>query len=85
MIQPGNPPRDPVLMGILSGCCLVGLGQMILGQVPKGIVLLICAIGFGIITSGFGAPIFLILAGVDAYMIANKLKSGRPVSSWEFF
>ena len=41
LIHPSNPPKDPLLMGILSGCCIAGLGQMILGQVIKGVVILL--------------------------------------------
>ena len=85
VIYPSNPPKDPVLMGLLSGCCIAGLGQMILGQVIKGVVILVCGIVFGIITGGFGAPIVWIVAGVDSYMVANKLKAGKPVGQWEFF
>jgi len=85
VIYPSNPPKDPVLMGILSGCCIAGLGQMILGQAIKGVVILVCGIVFGIVTGGFGAPIVWIVAGVDAYSVANKLKAGKTVGQWEFF
>jgi len=85
LIYPSNPPKDPVLMGLLSGCCIAGLGQMILGQVIKGVVMLVCGIVFGLITGGFGAPIVWVVAGVDSYMVANKLKAGRAVGQWEFF
>jgi TM2 domain-containing membrane protein YozV len=87
VILPSNPPKDVVLMCVLS-VLLPGLGQIVLGQVGKGIVLLAGPIAFYLITCGFGfllAPVVWIVAAVDAYKIANKLRGGKPVRRWEFF
>ena len=40
-IVASQPPKDPMLMAILSGCCIAGLGQVVLGQTLKGIFVLI--------------------------------------------
>jgi len=56
-----------------------------MGQGIKGVMILVVGIVFGIVTAGFGAPIVWLVAGIDAYMVANKLKNGRPVGQWEFF
>jgi len=72
-------------MALLSGCCIAGLGQMIMGQVTKGVVLLIGAMALAGLT--FGVSIFITwpLMGVDAYLVAKKLKSGQSVTEWECF
>ncbi len=67
---------------------LIGLGQIILGQTAKGIVILVGSILFVICTCGYGiflAPIVWLISGLDAYKIATKLKQGDAVGSWEFF
>ncbi len=56
-----------------------GIGQMLLGQTVKGLVLL----GIAIITcSGFG--LFSVASMVDAFLVA-KAGHRRPVGEWEFF
>jgi TM2 domain-containing membrane protein YozV len=83
--MPSNPPKDPVLMGMLSGCCIAGLGQVVLGQITKGIVLLLFNVVIVLFTAGFAALVTWPLMGIDAYLIAKKLRSGQPVGEWEFF
>ena len=51
-ITASDPPKDPVLMAVLSGCCLAGLGQIVLGQTVKGIVILVGSLCLGIVTMG---------------------------------
>lgn len=84
-IAPSDPPKDPLLMGVLSGCCIAGLGQIVLGQAIKGIVVLLISLVFGVITSGVSLVITWPAIGVDAYLIAKKLKEGKTVGPWEFF
>jgi hypothetical protein len=85
VIVAADPPKDPMLMAILTGCCLVGVGQIILGQTAKGVSILIGSIALALITMGISAPVTMILAAVDAYKIAKKLKEGKTVPKWEFF
>lgn len=85
LVHPSDPPKDPILMALLSGCCIAGLGQMVLGQVVKGVVVLIAAMALGAITMGVSIFVTWPLMGIDAYLIARKLKSGRPVTEWESF
>ena len=84
-IEASDPPKDPVLMGVLSGCCIAGLGQILMGQTTKGIAIMIGSIVFSIVTMGFGILITWPAGGVDAYLIAKKLKEGKSVGQWEFF
>jgi molecular chaperone DnaK (HSP70)/TM2 domain-containing membrane protein YozV len=84
LVQPSSNPQNPILMAVLS-VLLPGLGQMILGQVAKGVVILVVFIAVGAITFGFGATVVLVLSAYDAYAIAVKLRDGKSVRKWEFF
>lgn len=85
LIFPSNPRKSPILMAILSGCCITGLGQIILGQTLKGITLLVGSVILLVGTAGFGLLIAYPLIAIDAYLIAKKLEAGNPVDEWEFF
>lgn len=84
-VQPSSPPKDPLLMAFLSGCCIAGLGQIILGQTTKGIVFLLANIVLAVVTAGIAALFTWPLMGIDAYLVAKKLKNGQPVTEWESF
>lgn len=83
LVLPSDPPRDPTVMAILSAI-VPGLGQLILGQTVKGIVLCVLAIGLLKVIC-IGSLAVSVVAIVDAYQIAVKLRSGQPVKQWEFF
>ena len=73
--------RDLTTSEVLAvvAAAVPGLGQMILGQTVKGLVLL----GIAIVTcSGFG--LFSIASIIDAFLVA-KARHRRPVGDWEFF
>ena len=81
-----NPQKiDPVLAAILSGCCICGLGQMLIGQVEKGILLLVCAFVVGFVTFGLGSLLIFPIAAVDAYLSASKVKRGEVLRKWDWF
>lgn len=69
----------------LNLCCVTGFGQIYNKQILKGIVILLCSLFLSVITYGVGGFVVAVAAIVDAYMIARKLESGRPVGEWEFF
>lgn len=85
LIFPSNPPKNPLLMAILSGCCINGLGQIILGQTLKGVALLVGSVVLMAATSGISLLIALPVIAIDAYLIGKKLEAGNPVEEWEFF
>jgi TM2 domain-containing membrane protein YozV len=85
LIYPRNPPHDPTLMAIFSGLLIFGLGQMVVGQVSKGLVILVGNIVLACCTMGISLLVTWPLGAVDAYLIAKKLREGRPVGEWEFF
>ena len=77
LIYPNNP--NPVSSALVS-FFLPGVGQMMLGQSTKGIVML----AVGLFTGCFGG-LLNIAAAIDAYQIGKKLEQGRPVEEWEMF
>lgn len=87
LVLPSEPQKIPLLMFAFN-LLLVGLGQIILGQTWKGIAILVGCAMVGALAHGSTlilAPIFGVIFGLDAYLIANKLKRGMPVGRWEFF
>jgi molecular chaperone DnaK (HSP70) len=84
LVQPSSPPRNPILMAVCSAL-LPGLGQMVLGQVVKGVVMLLGGIAVALITAGAGTGFVLALSARDSYAIAVKLRDGKAVRKWEFF
>lgn len=75
---------NPAIMGLLS-FLLVGLGQMIMGQVTKGIVMLIGALILGFFTFGLSALLTTPISIIDAVLIAKKKQQGKQIGEWEFF
>lgn len=70
---------------VLLTCLITGLGQMYLGQVLKGVVILLATIVIGALTAGVGSIVILIIAMIDASKIGKKLEAGQSVGEWEFF
>ena len=58
---------------------------MLLGQTAKGITILLGSMVLAVLTVGLSILITIPCAGVDAYLIAKKLKEGKTVGQWEFF
>jgi len=83
-ICPKNPPTEPAVACLLS-FLIVGLGQIILGQTQKGLVMLLAAFVLGAVTFGGVWVVTLPISMIDAYLIAKKLKQGNSVGEWEFF
>ena len=69
---------------ILS-CLIVGVGQMYLGQVAKGVVMLVASIILAALTGGISGAVTWIIGMVDAYKIGKKMEAGHSVGPWEFF
>jgi hypothetical protein len=69
IITPSKSTRDPVCMALLSGCCIAGLGQIVLGQTIKGVVILLGSMVFEAITGGVSILVTWPLGGIDAYLV----------------
>lgn len=81
-LPPGyHSPGVAVLLSLL----LTGGGQMYNRQVPKGVAVLVGTIFIAIGTAGFGVVPCLVLAAVDAFRIADRLRAGEPVGHWQWF
>lgn len=81
---PPDTSKSPGLAVVLS-LLVSGLGQMYLGQVKKGLAILIGGMFLSAITFMVLSPVIWIVAAVDAYHIASKLTAGRSVDEWEWF
>lgn len=79
-----NYKYEPWLIGLLS-FLIVGLGQIILGQVKKGAILLLGGTVLTIITGGLAALVVLPISVIDGYITANKIKNGEEVEDMKFF
>jgi len=75
---------EPWLAALVTAF-ITGLGQIIIGQVKKGVVILSVSLILGIITFGMSAFVTVPLAVVDAYLVAKRKKNGIEVGEWEFF
>ena len=69
----------------LLSCLITGLGQMYLGQVGKGVVMLIGSVILSVCTGGFSGLVTWIIGMVDANKIGKKIEAGHSVGPWEFF
>lgn len=84
LIRPSRNSLHPAVAGLLS-FLLIGLGQMVMGQVAKGVLMLIGALVLGVLTGCFACLITFPVSVIDACLIASKLRSGEAVGKWEFF
>ena len=85
-------PQDPIapsgkntILAVILSCCFPGVGQIYLGQLFKGIALLIIYFILGSITLGIVALVTWVVAMIDAFKIGKKLEAGQSVAPWEFF
>lgn len=74
---------NPIIIGILS-FLVVGLGQMVMGQNSKGIIMFIVSTALAFLTF-FSIFITVPLSIIDGVLIAKKKQQGKQVSDWEFF
>ncbi len=83
-VYPSDKKIDPGIACVLS-IFFPGVGQMINGQVVKGIVLLVAAYVIGPFTCGVVTLAACIVAGIDAYKCAKALEDGITLRKWSFF
>ncbi|MFY9620640.1 MAG: hypothetical protein WAQ99_12595 [Pyrinomonadaceae bacterium] len=80
-----NQPKSPVLAALLSSL-LVGMGQIYLGQVEKGLCLLVVVLL--LVMSSAPGPwgiVLLLINVLDAFLLGRKVKRGRQLRRWQFF
>lgn len=83
LIQPTQPPKDPVLILLMS--LVAGIGYLMIGQKTKGIVAIVLWVVGGVLTCGSGAGLLSIVYAVDGYLQAKQLQAGFAVGEWTFF
>ena len=90
VITPDELKVEPTIACILS-IFVTGLGQMLNGQLEKGLILLIGGYIFvfaiSLLTCGIGAisaPILIVFSALDAYKCAQRLQSGQSIGKYEW-
>lgn len=84
-LLPMDQRKSPVLAALLS-FLLVGMGQIYLGQVEKGLCML--AVVLLLIMSTMMTPlgvIILFLNVLDAFLLGRRVRQGQQVRRWQFF
>ena len=89
VVTPSQLKVPPVVAALLS-VLLVGLGQMLNGQVPKGLAMLGASLAIGLILTLTVVGVVLVpavwvVSAIDAYRCAKKLESGLCIGKWSFF
>lgn len=77
-------PKFACALSLILG----GSGQIYLGQVKKGVlIIMLSIIGFVIISDLEFIPgmVVIILGMIDAYVIAKRIQENGSVEEWEFF
>lgn len=85
LIQPTQPPKEPVLVLVLNLLLLGAVGYFIIGQWQKGVVALVASLVIGIPTCGLGIGAVCIAGAIDGFMQAQCLQQGYPIAQWTFF
>lgn len=62
---------------------LTGAGQLMNGQLGKGILVMIIHWTLALVTCLSSVPVTIILAAIDAYVVGRKINHGQSVSPWE--
>jgi len=84
-VSSANQSKSPVLAGLLS-FLLIGMGQVYLGQVEKGLSMLSVALLLIMkVVLGPLGLVLLIFSVLDAFFLARKIERGQPVRKWQFF
>jgi TM2 domain-containing membrane protein YozV len=84
-VTPDKLVLQPIVAALLSVFILNGLGQMINGQIGKGLLLLGLQVVLGTITCGISVLPGYIVIGIDAYKCAQALQEGKTIGKWGFF
>ena len=85
IIQPQQPPKDPIIILVLNLIVAGCLGYFMIGQKMKGIIALIAWLVLIIPTCGAGSGLIAVVAAIDGFMQATALKEGHPIAEWTFF
>ena len=77
--------KSPVLAALLS-FLLVGMGQIYLGQVEKGLCMLgVVLLLIMTVVLGPVGIVILLFSVVDAFVLGMKIRNGEAIGDWQFF
>ncbi len=76
--------KSPATAALLS-FLILGVGQMYLGQLLKGVAMMLGGMVLAAITGFFAIPVLWVVYPLDAYLIGKKLQNGKSVGKWECF
>ncbi len=83
--MPVAQTKSPVLAALLS-FLLVGMGQIYLGQVEKGLCMLgVVLLLIMTVVVGPAGIIILLFNVVDAFVLGMKIRNGETIGKWQFF
>ena len=85
LIQPQQPPKDPIVILVLNLIVAGCLGYFMIGQKMKGIVSLVVWLILIIPTCGAGSGLIAVVTAIDGFMQAQALQAGHPIAEWTFF
>ncbi len=78
-----NPAAmSPALVGLLS--LIGGLGQILIGQIAKGVFVLVFCVVLAWVTGGLSLIVTWPIAGVDAYRCTRKLRASQTIGKWQW-
>jgi hypothetical protein len=75
----------PLLAALLGLFCLTRIAQMLMGQIGKGLFILVAAVVLSAFTGGAALIVIHPLVSIDAFMVASRRREGYIVGPWEFF
>ena len=79
--NPSLSKNKNTVFAVLLSLFLGGAGQIYLGQISKGILLIFLAIVALISPVGL---VFMIVCAIDAHKIAERINHGEKIGRWEF-
>ena len=86
VIQPSQPPKDPILICVLNLLVLGGVGYLIMGQKMKGIIAMVAWVILLVPPScGTLSGVVAVVAAIDGYLQAQQLQQGKPIGQWTWF
>lgn len=77
--------KSPVLAALLS-FLLVGMGQIYIGQIEKGVTMIVIVMSLMLtIAPGPWGMVILFFNVLDAFVLAHRINKGRKLGRWQLF
>lgn len=77
--------KSPVLAALLS-FLLVGMGQIYIGQIEKGVTMIVIVLSLMIaVAPGPWGSVIVAFNVLDAFLLARRVNKGQEPRAWQFF